>query len=418
MKQKKMVLISGPIGPIKSSNQSFMNTVKGYLKNNYKIYHFAFYSKNNPKYELKDLLQNPNYKFYGIPNFISNMVNGKNKKNKINSKRKIPSANEIIKPDSEISKMQVIFKNVYGIFEGIRQLIITPWIKPDVIYAYEIFSVNPGSMISKILKKPFIKRFQGTFIDKDDINSKKTNFHKKAYEKDCSLNIMANDGTKGDEVLKQLGFEEKKILFLLNGLDEKMTEEIEEEKVEKIIKENNLHEKDIVLGIFNRFYPFKRVDRSVHLLKEIKKEIKNPYLLIGGMGGPMEQPLKNYVKENNLQEYVNFLGQIEYDDMKYYYKSCDIILILNDYANTGNQMIESAYFGKQTIATDDENNSKILNFQNIHYVNPSNFLEEAKKEIMEIYKNKNRQEKINKEILTWEERIQKEINEVEKLIKE
>lgn len=414
-----MILISGPIGPIKSSNQSFINTVKGYLKNNYKIYHFAFYSKKNSKYELKELFENPNYKFYGIPHFISNIINGK-KKQKKSKITQLPGPNEIIKPESEISKMQAIFKNIYGIFESIRQLIITPFINPDIIYAYEIFSVSPGSFISRILKKPFIKRFQGTFIDKDDIEAKKTLFHKKAYEKDCDLNIMANDGTKGDIVLKKLGFTDEKILFLLNGLDTKMTEKIDENKVKKIRKELNLEKKDIVLGIFNRFYPFKRVDRAVQLLKEIKKDIKNPYLLIGGMGGPMEQPIKNYVKENELEKNVNFLGQIQYNEMKYYYKNCDIILILNDYANTGNQIIEAAYFGKQTIATDDQNNSKILKYKNIHYVNPENFIQEAKKEVLAIYQNKNKTktEKINPEILTWEQRIQKEINHVEKIIKE
>lgn len=420
MNQKRLVLISGIVGPMKSSNQSFMNTVKGYLDNGFKVYHFAFYSKKNLKYELSALLKYENYKFLGIPNFLSYFVNGR--RGKKNHKKnynfwQIPNVNEIIKPHSELTKSQFFFKLLYGFFESLRQLIITPFLKPDIIYAYEIYAVMPGYLISKILNKPFVKRFQGTFIDIDNIEAKNTLFHKKAYEKDCTLNIMANDGTKGDVVLKKLGFKDYKILFLLNGLDERITKPTDKIKIRELKGKLKLEDKDLVLGIFNRFSPFKRVDRAVQLLKELKKEINNPHLLIGGMSGPMEVPIKDFVKDNKLENYVTFLGQVKYDDMLAYYHICDVILILNDYANTGNQLLEAAYLGKQTIATDDGSNSKILKYDNIYYVNPHNFLEESLKAALEIYKNKDRvKEKINKDILIWEERMKIEINKIDEII--
>lgn len=420
LKQKKLVLISGIIGPIKSSNQSFMNTVKGYLDNGFNVYHFAFYSKKNQTYELSALLKYKNYKFFGIPNFLSYFVNGRREKKnhkKNHNLMQIPDPNEIIKPHSELNKSHSFFKLFYNIFESLRQLIITPLLKPDIIYAYEIYAVMPGYIISKILNKPFVKRFQGTFIDIDNIDAKTTLFHKKAYEKDCTLNIMANDGTKGDVVLKKLGFKDDKILFLLNGLDERITKPAEKIKIQELKGKLKLEDKDLVLGIFNRFYPFKRIDRAVQLIKELKKEIKNPYLLIGGMSGPMEMPIKKFVKDNKLEDYVTFLGQIKYNDMLAYYRICDVILILNDYANTGNQLLEAAYLGKQTIATDDGSNLKILKYDNIHYVNPHKFLEESLKATLKIYKNKDSvKEKINKEILTWEERMKIEINKIDEII--
>ena len=74
MSNKKVLLISGINGPLRSSNQSFANTVKGYLNNGFKVYHFAFYNKKNTKYELFELLKNKNYKFFGIPYFVSYFV--------------------------------------------------------------------------------------------------------------------------------------------------------------------------------------------------------------------------------------------------------------------------------------------------------------------------------------------------------
>lgn len=422
MNNKKVLLISGIVGPLKSSNNSFTNTVKGYLNNGFKVYHFAFYNKRNTKYELFELLENKNYKFFGIPYFVSYFLdlNGKKRSKKRGKNDYIIESihpNEIIKPDSEISKTQYFFNLFYSIFEGIRLLLIAPFIRPDIIYAYEIFGVTSGYFIAKILNKPLIKRFQGTYIDKDNINSKKTLFHKKVYEKDCTLNIMTNDGTKGDEVLRKLGFSEEKILFLVNGLDERIRKSIREKDLEKFKLKLDLGDKDLVLGIFNRFYPFKRIDRAVYLLKELKEELDKPYLLIGGMGGPTESTIRKMVKNFHLEDNVKFLGEIQYDDMFLYYKVCDVILLLNDYANTGNQLLEAAYLGKQTIAVDDENNSKIFKFENIHYVNPYNFLEESVKLSMEIYKNKNNiEERINNKILSWEQRMDIEIKKVEEIL--
>ncbi len=418
MKSKRLVLVSGLIGPLKSSNQSFTNTVKGYLENGFEVYHFAFYSRKNRRYDLQELLEHENYKFFGVPNFISQIVNGrKRKKGNTEQDMKIPMPNEIVKPEAEITKLQFFFKVLYDIFESVRLLIVVPFLKPDVIYSYEIYGVNPGYLISKVLHKPLIKRFQGTFIDSDNIDSKRTLFHKKVYEKDCALNIMANDGTKGDLVLKKLGFSDDKILFLLNGLDERIKRNVSTEEIDKKRKELNLDGKDLVLGIFNRFYPFKRIDRAVYLLRELKERIPNPYLLVGGMGGPTEQIIKEYVIKNGLENNVAFLGGLDYDNVIIHYHLCDVILILNDYANTGNQLLEAAYLGKQVIATDDGNNSKILRYDNIHYVRPDKFLEEAVKIALEIYQNKdNFKEQINTDILTWKERMEIELSKVNEVL--
>jgi len=52
-----MILISGLIEHLKTNNQSFTNTVEGYLENGFEVYHFAFYSKKNKRYYLQELMQ-------------------------------------------------------------------------------------------------------------------------------------------------------------------------------------------------------------------------------------------------------------------------------------------------------------------------------------------------------------------------
>ncbi|WP_254867691.1 glycosyltransferase family 4 protein [Marinitoga sp. 1154] len=409
-----MFLISGPIGPVVGSNQSFKNTLIEYLNNNYEVYHFAFFYKYSKKYDLSEFLNYKNYHFFGTPDlfeYFRNIISKKNTKKEVEIP--IPHPDSIVKPESEVTSFQSIFFIFYTIFESIRTILLALFIKPDLIYSYEVFSTIPGLLIKKIFKIPAVKRFQGTYLDYNNLNNKKLWFHKLAYKLKFDLAIMANDGTKGDKVLEKLGI--TNYLFLLNGLDSKLLEEIDKKKISDLKKKHNL-ENTFVLGIFNRFHPFKRIDRAIYLLKETINNGINAKLLIGGMGGPMKDSLKKYAQKLGVQDNIIWLGRIKYEDMKYYYNLCDVVLIVNDYANTGNQMLEVSYLGIPAIATDDGNNSKFLNFNNIYYVKPEEFSKQAIEGIKYFYNSKRKYQK--NRLNTWKERMEIEIKEIEKILEE
>lgn len=422
MNHKNMFFITGPIGSVKSSNQSFFNTLKAYLDEGYNVYHFAFYSKNNKKYDNSYFDNYDNYKFIGISSFLDSFRNLKKliKIKKQNNKQyKIPEPNQIVMPESEVNKFHFIFSKLYTLFETIRVILYSIFIKPDIIYSYEVFSVKTGKIISNLYKIPFVKRFQGTFIDYKNIESKRTKFHKKAYKIKSDLVVIANDGTKGDKVLKKLGFKNEQILFILNGLDERIKKEVESNQIETLRNKITNNKDYFIMGIFNRFYPFKRIDRAIYLLKQAIDEKLNPLLLIGGLGGPTQESVKRYAKNLQVDNNIIWLGQIKYEKMIEYYSICDTVLILNDYANTGNQVIETAYLNIPTIATDDENNSEILNYKNMYYIKPENFSEEAILKLKEIKNNLlyNLSREKNEQILFWNERMKIEIEKVNTLIK-
>jgi len=415
---KKMFLISGPVGPAIGSNQSFKNTLLAFLDHGYEIYHFAFFYKQTKKYDLEAFLKYKNYHFFGTPKIFENI---RNLISKTITKKEIaipiPHPDEIVKPESEVNTFHSIFFILYTIFESIRTIIFSMFIKPDLVYTYEVYSVIPGYLVKKIFKIPAIKRFQGTHLDYNNLNNKRLWFHKLVYKLDFDLTIMANDGTKGDKVLEKLGV--KNYLFLLNGLDEEIQKEVEYEKINELKQRYNLNGY-FVLGIFNRFYPFKRIDRAIFLLKQSLDNKINAKLIIAGMSGPMEESLREYVRELGVYDRIVWLGKIKYKEMRYYYRLCDIVLIVNDYANTGNQILETSYLGIPTIATDDGNNRKYLNFSNIYYVNPSEFSKQAIKGALYFYKNKTASKSNNakNDLKSWKERMQLEIKEIERILAE
>lgn len=418
MSKKIMYMITGTGAPLIGSNQSFSNTLEGYLNDGWEVYQFGFIYKNNPDYEINKLIgKYKNYHYYGSSKLMYKLTGiMKNRKNNVKPQEcpKLPEPNEIIKPDNDIRKIHSLFFTYYNITETVRTVFFSLFRKPDIIYSYEFNASYPGHNLSKIIKKPHIKRYQGTFLDPDNPYDSKMWFHRKAYTLSADLTVMANDGTKGNIVLEKLGTPKEKILFLMNGIDKKLTQKVNPEEAKELKKQYGI-ENSYVMGIFNRMYPFKRVDRALYLLKKIKEEnIKDVRLIIGGLGGPMESAIKEYAKANGLEENIIWAGKIKYEKMPLYYEICDLILIFNDCANTGNQVIESAYLGKNAIATDDGNNSEYLGYENIKYIKPENFSEESLRAFMKIY-NERKKYPVNEKIMTWEERIKKEVDIVNKI---
>lgn len=438
-KQNTIFVVSGVVGPRRGSNQSLLNTIKGYLNDGFKVYHFAFYSKNNSKYDMAELLKYKNsYVFVGIPKILDKLIHSlikvgswwKSKKTSLmrcERHRKtdqypiFPDPNETIKPHVEVTLPQRIFFVAYNIFETIRIVPYSLFLKPAVLYGYDVYGVYPAYVASKLVNAVFVKRFQGTFIDPDDIHNEKTLFHVKAYRVPCDLNVMTNDGTKGDAVLRRLGFSNDEILFLTNGIDERITRPVEKGTIERFKEELGLKEKTFIMGIFNRFYPSKRVDRAIFLVEQLRHLIPGVHLIVGGMGGPTESIIKKYVEERHLLDCVTFLGEIPYSAMYLYYHICDLVLVVNDHANLGNQIIELCYLGKMTLATNDGVNVKYFPCKNIYYIEPREFSEEAPKVVLEVYRKKLNgeiDERVNENVLKWNERIKLEIERVKELIKQ
>ena len=94
----------------------------------------------------------------------------------------------------------------------------------------------------------------------------------------------------------------KKVEVLYNTVESEKIKELSKEKVEEIV--DNGYPIIIAVGSLK---PIKGFDR---LLRVVKRLIDNQvYLKLYILGkGPLEDSLKKYVSDNNLQEYVSFLG--------------------------------------------------------------------------------------------------------------
>lgn len=295
----------------------------------------------------------------------------------------------------------------------------------DIVYGYEVWGIFASYLLSKLLKKPLISRFQGTILypiiinrNNDKITYRRFWEHRKAMRLPADLYIMTNDGTRGKEVLERLGVPKNKIKFWMNGVNK----EVRQLKYRNFLKEKyNLPGNSRILITIHRLAPWKKTERALEAIKNVTKEFPNVYLFIVG-DGERRKFLEKKSQELQISKKVIFVGGIPNADVPKYLNSADIYLGTYDLSNAGNPLFESMIAGLAIVALNNGTTRDFVN--NGEAAILVNKEDDFGKELTDLLKNeeklldykKRAQEYADNNYWTWEERINKEISVVKELV--
>lgn len=306
-----------------------------------------------------------------------------------------------------------IRNNIKYIILGIRQKN-----KPDVIYASSSLPSFAAYFLSKYYDIPYLQRLYGTFL-----------FHKlgnkiellKNYQEVISFLLPANkyiitdDGTYGDRVAEYFGISEKKIFFEKNGVD-KLALEDKALFRREIRKEFNIPENALVAISVSRLVGWKRVDRSIKAFNKISD--KDIFLIIVGDGEEREacEALKD-----NLN--ILFVGALTGEKVREFMLASDIFVSMYDLSNLGNPLLEAMSAGLAIITLDNGNTKDVYDGNNmilLEYKSEEEIVSSLTKTILWLKANleekvllqQSANEYAQVNLLTWEERINKEFKEI------
>ncbi len=419
--RKSIVIISGMIAPKRQGNQSIRNTIEGFLAGGYRVRHFSFISDANPDYDFVSLQSHPNYSHTGAPHILMRLIRGRSAAGKTSGATR-GTGYRFPAPDSrldlglsEITSRQILFARVYTVLEVVRVFWRGLFNRPDVLYGYEIYGAHAAYILGTLLRVPVVTRFQGTYVTAENWSHPPIQYHKRMLALPVSLVVMANDGTKGDQVLRRLGVDSARVLFLPNGLDARMFSKTAYEGSEVALyrEEINPKRRHRILGIFNRYYPFKRIDRALRILRNVLDAGGDYQLVIASGGGPLEADLRHLADELELTDHVSWLGRVPFDRMGALYASCDLVLLLNDYANSGNQLYEAIIKAKPLLAIDDGNNSLMFgDCPYAHFFQPEE-IGSIDADTIEALVRRGGTEYASSNIMTWSRRMEHEIEWIE-----
>jgi glycosyltransferase involved in cell wall biosynthesis len=437
----KTIFIVTQLDMLKAGNQILFRTIQGYLRKGYWVLLFTSNPESDPNRadyngllgeDAKNLIVyrfNPLFRF--LWRLLKNILN-KNRKLNVGKKERNNMQNmEDTVPfvDVSIKAGLIGFVSQVSFFLGgfLKLLKLTKIYRPVVIYGYEIYGAPLAWSIAKICHTPLVTRFQGTIaypiIEKYKIGAwLRIPHHIIGLKTPSNLIIMDNDGTRGKEVLNKLKVPEDKIRFWINGVAKDIY--IQDFDKKEFLNELGLNEDSKTILVACRLEEWKRVDRAIMAMPEVIKEVSNAILVIVG-DGTARKRLERLVEDLKLNNNVLFIGSVPHEEVRKYFNACDIFLSLNDYSNLCNPVLEALECGKCIVTIDDGSTKEILiNGQNAILIKKENLSNELPKTVVRLLTKdevrqrleKNARIFAEKHLLSWENHMELEISEVEKIL--
>lgn len=218
----------------------------------------------------------------------------------------------------------------------------------DLVYGYEIYGVPVARRAADRFKIPMVARYQGTLMSyrrHERLASLRYLKHLKALATPADLYVMTDDGTLGDELLRDLGHPSENILFLMNGVDRS----IKEANPADVRTDLGLPDDAPLLLTVSRLMNWKRVDRAILALATLKETGSSAHLAVVGIG-PLEGSLRELAAAHGVADHIHFIGGVPRHELAGYYRTASMLLSLYDYSNLGNPVIEAMLLGCPVLA--------------------------------------------------------------------
>lgn len=331
----------------------------------------------------------------------------------------------------QIKKIGFFARAIWWLYFQVVSFVIAIYLgrkhKFDVVYGYEIYGTPVAKLLSKIWHIPMASRFQGSILRLVWMKKRFWKFrawdHVIAFKiaRNADIVIMTNDGSQGDRLLKEMGVASEIIRFWMNGLDIELFQHLP--NIDKARQMLGISHKHVLLSV-SRLMELKRVDRAISILPEVVKGYPDVIFIVVG-DGPERENLEQLANKLGVAEYVRFEGAVPHNEIPEYLAAADIFLSFYDWSNVGNPLLEAMMAGKCIVTLNNGDtgqfvkngeNGILLEYEDIPRL-PEVIEGLLADEERRRYLGANARKFAEENFWTWEERMEAEIAEVEKLVK-
>lgn len=288
---------------------------------------------------------------------------------------------------------------------------------------YDLLYVNdyglPATFANFFLRKPLVMKIVGDFAweysirqglvqstqDIDEFQKKnfgfKVWFFKKLqrfYAKRAKKIIAPSGYFKN--IISGWGVPKEKINVIYNAVDvQRYALECSKEEARKQL---NLDPKAKIILTVARLAPWKGIDKVIHVLPGILKEVPEVKYIVIGEGD--KSNLEKLAESYKLKDKIILAGRMVYSEMPYWFKSADILVLYSGYEGFSHVILEAMAAGIPIIVSKKGGNPEAIDDEVNGLLIPMNKNEELKKAIIKVLTNQEFAEKLVKR---GEERIKK-----------
>jgi len=213
-------------------------------------------------------------------------------------------------------------------------------IKPDIVHSQGIQMGIPSFLAKKIFGTPYIVYCRGSEVY---LPWKFKKIISKIVFNSADAVIALTDNMK-NEIQKNY---EKNIIILPNGVDFKKFLNFSKQTIRDKFKINPGEKIIVFVGSLR---PVKGVEYLIEAFNIIKNKAPATKLFLVG-DGEKKQSLEDLVRKNNLEKQVNFIGQVQNDDIPEYMAIADIFVLPSLSEGFPGVILESMASGLSVVAT-------------------------------------------------------------------
>jgi len=309
-------------------------------------------------------------------------------------------------------------------FRAVRKTARTDY--PDVIYSYSTTFVPICHLLSRLMRIPHVAHFWGTWLSHYLFN---VPWYKRlrvlggilTFKFPIDLLIISNDGTLGDKVVKKLKFPKERFRFWLDGTSPKIYQpDADKGEIKCSV---GLEPSDKMIFQAARLDFWKRIDRAIAAMPTVIKRVPNARLVVAG-DGSLKGDLEKQAKNLGVAEFVKFLGFVPHEKVLKLHNAADLFLTVQDLTNLGNQILESLHSGTCTVAYNIGGTSQVMVDGVTGVLLEDEDLPRLGDVIAELLLDNDKRHRLaqgalnfaREKIWTWDERIDAEIDEVQRLV--
>lgn len=226
--------------------------------------------------------------------------------------------------------------------------------KPSVIYAHATILALPAYILSKMFRAKYVLRLYGIGKGLNKPFCPSGILLRIAFKLKADSYIFTNDGTNAKEFAISCGVDTNKIHFLRNGINKDV-----DFHIDKNLRKDLAPNGEIVLLSVSRLVNWKHIDDIIRMMVPLKqKQLKFKLVIVGD--GPERNNLENLCKQQDLSNYVVFVGALLQEKVFSYNLVSDIFISLNELSSMSNPVFEAMLAGCVVIALNRGNTEEMI----------------------------------------------------------
>ena len=297
--------------------------------------------------------------------------------------------------------------------------------KPDLVYAHNQYAALSGFLLGCLWRIPNVTRLYGTFlanlIDKPLVTLRYPTAAA-GFRIPSSLLICGNDGTQGDVIAGKFGISMERFRFWQNGVEPpSQTPRVGRDEFASRFGSGIRTTSKWVISCSRLSY-WKRIDRILQAVAVSRENGIDCQLLLAG-DGPEKGRLTQLANDLGIAKEVIWLGAVAHDDIWALMNLADVFMITNDVTNRCNPLYEAAWAGLPVVSVFDRSTSDLLHHEHNALLAEKDDTQTLGQHLTRILRDETlahdlgqAQKRLAATFWTWEERMQVEVKELEKIV--